>query len=307
MIQGEKRENSGADSASVKKLYTGFTKVSVVGINPSRKELNKLMGREDNESDQEIDYVSEDREGNKRVRLSFWLRNDKGDQYFLHSFNITDANRVSKDGTKVQVVNTVCDVTWVPLAKDKDGFTTHEIDEALIPEWISHFTDKDKTVTSYKKVVRKAYSGEEELCTLVKSWLGDLQRNDPQCVIDINMKALFEGDFSELRELISCAYATPFLILLGVKTDEADSTKKYQRVYSKGFLPGSFMSYIDKGLKFPSDYTKRVWNHFKTACEGQYGFDSFYTLGSLAEYDAAADVAAATSAKADVTPTNAKY
>ncbi len=310
------------------KQFVGFTSVKVIAVNPSREELNKILGKEDTPEDKPITYAGTDQEGHERMRMLFVLRDDKNDHLFFHSFNLTNKIRKNKDGDKCQIVNSTCSTSWAPLIKalDKKGkpvlddegknvYTTN-VDESLIQGWFANFTNKDKVVLGPKKW-RPALSGEEELVTLLRSWLGRLDFMDPETEVFVDTAKLFNENFKELRELISLdeegkftagGLDTEFVILLGVRTDEEDVTKKYQQVWSKAFLPAGFIKYINNGMKFPTDYSKKVFKKFKDDVEGEYGFDGFTELVPLREYDETKDIAGSTATGKEIaSPTDAAY
>lgn len=290
MVKGTQR----AERTEASK-YVGFTTVQVKAINPTRSELNKLLDKEDSDEDKPLEYLGEDKDGNKRLRLVFWLHDAKLDKYFPYSFNLTDKERQNKNEDKNQYINNVCQTAWAD-------------DEANLPKFFTHFLDKNKEELG-SKTYRKALSGEEELGTLLKTWLGRLNFSDPESSVDIDTKALFDENYTDLRGLIESDYDSPFVILLGVRTDVNDPTKQYQQVYGKGFLPAGFMTYINKGMKFPSDYSKKVWAKFEEDATGEYGFDSYFELEPLKEYNRDEDPAAGGTAleKEDVTPVNSKF
>lgn len=290
MVKGNQREQK----AGANTKYVGFTLVKLKAINPTRKELNELLGIEDQDDDKEINYITQDPEGNDRVRLSFWLHDEKLDKYFVHSFNLTNKLRTSKDGVKNQYINSSCITAW----SDEEKF---------LPDWFLKFMDKDKNEIG-KKEFRRALLGEEELATLLRSWLGRMSWNDPASSVLIDTKALLKQDYAELRKQIGGSYDTPFVILTGVRTDDNDPEKQYQQVYGKSFLPGGFMSYIEKGFKFKTDYAKKVWARFEAEVTGEYGFSSYFEMSVIKEYDPKADPAASTMTRVTpATPTNSKY
>lgn len=309
-VKGKQKEQK----EFVKKFYVGFTEVKVVAVNPSREEINKLVGKEDSPDDKEMVYLGEDQENNARLRLCFWLKDVKTGELFPYSFNLTNKERRNKDKNKVQIINSTCGTTWVPV--DENG----KVDESAIPNWFINFTDREGQITGEKKW-RKALAGEEELGTLLRSWLGKLNFMDAETEVMVDTKKLFSENYKELRELISLdekfeftgeGYDVPFVVLLGVKTDEDDNTKKYQQVWGKGFLSNSFMKYInnggDNGPKFSSDYTKKIWKKFKDEVTGDYGFDGYTELVALKEYDESADISGGKkTAKEAPAPTSSDY
>lgn len=285
MIKG--KEQRGKESKSTK--YVGLTDVEVKAINPTRAELNELLGREDGD---EIEYISEDRDGNKRVRLTFWLRSNTLGKYFPHSINLIDKVRLSSDGLKTQFVNNVCFTSWAD-------------EQENLQSWFTDFLDKEKKSKGTKSI-RKALVGEEELVALLRTWVA-VPWSDPETSVFIDNAALLEGDVSELRGIIGSGMDSQFVVMLGVRTDESDATKQYQQVYGKAFLPGSMWSGITSGFVFKNDYTRKTWERFDENVNGQYGFNSYFEMIPAVEYDPAKDIATSDKGKVDITPTNPKF
>lgn len=269
----------------VKEFYVGLASVKVVAINPTRAELNKLLGMgEEGEEKEEFKYLDTDKDGNTRLRLSFWLYDEETGKHFVQSIYLIDEERKSKDGKKVQIVNSVCDTTWVPLMEGKDGELTDEADTTFTQEWFMKFLSKEKEVLGDKKV-RNALRGEEELCNLLRAWLS-MDWYDADTEVMLDTKKLFKENLKELRDLIGDErYSRSFIALLGVNTSEDDSSKKYQEIFRKAYLPSSFMRYIKAGNKFPSDYTKKTWKKFTDEVNGDYGFSCFHKLAPLSKYN----------------------
>lgn len=265
MIKG----NQKTQSTTVSKKYVGLTKVEVKAVNPTRSQLNALLNIEDTDEDKPIEYLGEDRDGNRRVRLSFWLYSENLDKYFNYSFIIIDRVRKSKDEVKTQYINSVGITAW----SDSDD---------NLPVWFTKFTDKQKNEIGDKEF-RPALSGEEQLGTFLRSWLGRLDWNDPDTNAMIENKEFFNENFKGLQDQIGGNYDTPFMVLLGVRTDEEDSTKQYQTVWEH-FLPAGFETYL-KNMNFKSDYARKTWARFVENVESEYGFKSSYELCEAKEYD----------------------
>lgn len=289
MIQGKAR----TQTTGTNEKYVGFINGRIVAVNPTRQELNKLLGKEDGEDDKVIDYVGTDKEGNTRVRIVFWLYDTKLDKYFAHSFNITDKPSINKAGDKKQYINSVSLSTWADS-------------EANLPDFFTKFTDKEKNEIG-TKTYHEALMGEADLAVVIRNWLGRFDFNDPEGGITLNTKALLQGDMSELKAQIDGDFDTPFVQLLGVRTDEADSEKQYQQVYGKSFLPNGFLEYIKKG-KFPTEYTKKAWKRFEDEVNGEYGFSSYFELVPAKVYDADEDPAKTPALnEAAANPKSSKY
>lgn len=286
MITGNLKQTTQVNTVS--KKFVGFTKVEVKAINPSRSELNDLLGI-DSDEDKPIEYLSEDREGNSRVRLSFWLFSEDLNKYFNYSINLINKVRKSKDEIKTQFINCVCNTAWSDTSDN-------------LPSWFTTFTDKQKEKLGDKKF-REALQGEEELGILIRAWLNRLDWNDVDTNALVDTSLFFKEDFKTLREQINGNYDTPFVILLGVRTDSEDSSKQYQTIW-KNFLPEGFNDYIKK-MNFKSDYVRKMYSKFVDDVEGEYGFTSSYELCSAKEYDPDEDA----SKKIDesITPSNNRY
>ena len=265
-------------------LFTGWGLVEVVAINPSRSELDKLLGiSERDEEAKEIEYLGENKETDKKqVRLNFVLKEKESGRIFYHNIYIIDDFKGNKDGTKDQYINSTLSTTWID-------------DVNNLPIWFTNFTDKNKNVRG-DKTWRKAFVGEEELVTLLRSWL-NLNYNDPETEVVIDIKKLLKGNTKELQELITSEYATPFVALFGVKTVEKTDNegnsilKQYQSVYGKAFLQKKFIKFIENN-KFPDEYNKKIWDKVLGDIKGEYGFKSSYTLGVLQKYNPELDVVA---------------
>jgi len=269
MVTGKQRTQTESTK------FVGFTNVKVKAINPTRKELNKLLGKDDSDDDKDIDYMSEDKDGNKRARVTFWLYSEKLDKYVPHSVNITDKVRLNNNGDKTQYINSVCATAW---ADDPDN----------LPSWFRSFMDKESKEELGTKEFRPALVGEEELGTLLRSWLGRLDWFDIETSVMVNTEKLFKDDFSELQALIDGGeegFDTEFTALGGVRTDESDKTKQYQQIYGKAFLPSGYLGYIQKGFKFPTESSKKAWARFQEGVEGEYGFNAYFELVPAKDYD----------------------
>lgn len=285
MVKGQQRQEME------RKLYAGFAEVNVVAINPNRKQLNELLGKEDSDDDKEIEYVDEYQD-TPRVRIAVWLQ-DKAKRLFVHSFNILKKERTNKDGNKYQYINSVQSTSWA----DED---------TNLQTWFTNFTDKEKNVTG-DKTYRKALIGEEELASLIRAWLGRLNFNKEDTDVTVDTAPLFKGNFKELQSQIGGDFDKSFVVLLGVRTvepkeGEEGETKQYQAVYGKSFLQDQFMKYINNGLKFPNDYTKKTWAKFKEEVEGEYGAgpNFYYEFEPVAEYDRDRDLASSSTKKKDL-------
>lgn len=288
-VKGQRKEEREFEK------YVGMAKVNVVAINPDREQLNALFGKENKEEDKPIEYLSTDNEGNDKVRMTFWLRDEKTKKLFAHNINIIDRYRRDNAETKYQYINTVLDTGWA----NEDNL------EEELPDFFTNFLDKEKNPVGAKKY-RKAKAGEEELGIFIKAWLGKLKFNHPDTEVEFDLKRLFAGDYKEIASLMlpenptedqkKESLTSAFVFLLGVSTDKDDKDKQYQQVFSKAFLPGNFITYINNGMNFSTEYAKNTWKNFLKKVEdpvndGKYAFKAYYELGALKVYDKSKDVA----------------
>lgn len=273
----------------------GFAEVRVRAINPDRSQLNKLLGKEDSSEDKELEYVSE-KDGVDRVRISFWLEEVKTKKLFAHSILLIKENRLNNAGDKVQLINQMGDTTWCPFVKNGEE-VTDEIDYSGMMSWFKEFQVKDTKEVIAKKTYKVAYPGEEELLTFIKGWLNgvNLYPQTKQACEDTvlleDTDKLFSGNVKELTSQIGGDFdKQSFVILTGVETSKDDATKQYQKVFGKAFLPGNFMKFINNGCTFPTSFSKKAWDKFLKAVEGEYGFKAFHKLEPLQDYNPAEDI-----------------
>lgn len=272
--------------------FTGLSLFKVKAINPTRKELNKLLGKED-EGEDEIEYLYTNRDNKNAVRLSFWLYSENLKRYFVHTISIVDEVRKSAEGLKTQYINDVCFTSWADAPEN-------------LQDWFVNFLDKDKKPIS-SKTYREALVGEEELAALMRNWIS-AKWSDPETSVIVDMKRLFKGDFSELQKIIGSGVDTKFVGLLGVRTDSSDIKKQYQHVYGKSFLPGTMWNDIVNGFKFTNSYTTQTWDKFdKKVNNGQYGFNCFFEMKPATEYDPADDISLSEDTKVKVAPDTSDY
>lgn len=303
-IKGKVRETTERKEF-VKDLYVGFANVRVAGINPTRAQMNKMFGKTDDGSDEkeEFKYLDEDKDGNTRFRLAFWLNDEENDKYFVQSINLIDAPRISNDGKKVQLINSTCDTTWVPFKVDDEGNVLDEPNEKLIPNWFLEFTNKEKEVLGKKKW-RVSLRGEEELAKFLRVWV-NMDWWDPGTEVMVDTKKLFQENTKELKEIVdSMQLSKNFVILTGVRTNKDDNTKKYQEIFKKAYLPSGMMQYIKDGNHFPNDWSRKQWREFTKEVEGQYGFTCHHKLVPLEKYNEKGDPVATNAGKPETEDEN---
>ncbi len=226
------------ENAAAFQKYIGVSPVNVVALNPTKTELEALLGRTLNK---DIEYSGKDANGANQIRLDFWMKVDPnwGRQLDVPlqkaSFFLSESVMVNKDKTKVQVIDKYGNTGWVT----KEQFTAK-----IVPETSKRLT------TPY----RECYSGEEQLIDFIKKWLNIpensvYKNNTWEFIKDMSaceaefkdIKSLIKGNIKDLQSLVKKYAAYKVKACFGVKT--TDENKKYQTIYTKLFLKHSSGNY----------------------------------------------------------------
>ena len=230
------------------KRYTGVGSVFVVGVNPSKAELEKLYDRE---LDKDPEYLTE-KDGVTSARIDFIIKTDPTAKCsngieLLTKFSMFIRNeyRFNKDKTKVQVIDKYGRTAWVTKEQAKN----HEI-----PVYKNGPANIDKDY-------RPAYVGEEDITNFLKLFLGisnvekwvkneatgrrevvGLVDNPQDCECRLeNIEDYFKGKFNEIKGAINLMPNNKIKVLFGVRT--TDEGKQYQDVYTRKFLSNAVSVY----------------------------------------------------------------
>ena len=239
--------------------YVGLFTANVIAVNPTKSELEKLL---DTTIDKDPEYTGSSNDGNKKVTLSFWLKEENQGNLFNVRFGLEDVVVVSKTG-KTQFINTI-------------GNTSYAEDKSQLPEF---FTEHGRTI-------RPARKGEELLYKFLRAWLNNLPYDDPntELILD-DWKGLLNGNTKELRAAIKNFQSQTVGALAIIRT--SDDGKEYQAVYSYEFLPSyaveAFLSGNKKGYKNVDRFIQKVGDR-------EYGCKDYYELRPLIEYDPSKNV-----------------
>ena len=216
-------------------VVTGVSNFNVILVNPSREDLDALNLT----MKESVDNV-DTKDGVDRVRLDFFLKNDKlGVQRM--SFWLEKTNKTSQAGNN-QFINDYGQTCWAS-----------SIEEAINKE------SKNGNKWFKPQGARLAYVGEDLLIEFIKSWLS--VPVDGIAKLD-NIDALFNGNVSEIKSIIS-EYKE-----LSVQVYLYANDKNYQAIYTRHFERGSnknmkrWYNYFD-GL--PTKFDKFVGTEIKEA------------------------------------------
>lgn len=238
------------------KKYVGLFNAEVVSVNPSKDELQELLGTT---IEKEIEYTGSNNDtGAKKVTLSFWVKEVSEGHLFNLRFYLEDIISESKTG-KTQFINNI-------------GNSSYAEDISSLP---SFFTESGREIRPAKK-------GEENLYKFLRNWLSNLNYNDPETELSLDWKKLINGRVTELRDAISEFKNQAVCLLATVRT--SDDGKEYQGVYSYEFLPeyalNCFVNKNSKKYKNVLSFIEKV-----TGAGTNYGCKDYYELSLLHEYD----------------------
>lgn len=279
-IAGKKRETTGGDFS--KKV--GLVECKIIAINPSEDEMRDKLGIELKEGSKATDYLGENKDGNKVLRIDVWVQQitkSEEETPFRNkiTFFLEDKERENKDGTKNQYINSVGMCSW---ADDPNN----------LQEWFTKGRD-----------YRVAYSGEEDLYNFLRTWLCELDYRHAETEIIQDWKKLMKGNVKDLRDQIDGEWCGNIVVMATVKTSEKDGeVKEYQSIYNRAFLPAyslknfrlvdySKSSVIEqlskKQLKNMKPHEKFVMNLI-----GEYGCKEYYVFQDIQDYDPDANLVA---------------
>lgn len=274
-IGGKKRE-SVQQTDYAKKV--GLFEAKVIAINPDAEEYKETLGIELKEDSKALEYLGENRDGNKTLRVDFWLEEIKNKEKYKVTFFLENKEKVNKDGTKKQYINNVGTCSWASDAND-------------LPEWFA------------KREYRVAFVGEDELYSFLQTWLGNLDYRDAETTLQLDWKNMMKGNLKDIKSQIGGEYCVNIMALATIKTVEKDGeVKEYQGVYNKAFLP----AYDIKQFRV-TDYSKsdvlnslrakktkdlKRYERFVINVTGEYGCKDFYILKDLKEYSAGDNIVA---------------
>lgn len=232
--------SSGKSSiASSPKRYIGIGTASVLAVNPTREELNKIYGNDSNTDPIVYNSTREiDGKAIPTARISFVIKLDAADNNGIDfittlNFNLEKRNRVSMDGNKVQVIDEYGRTSWVT----QDEFKTKSI-----PVYAN---GPAKISPNYRPILR----GEENLVKFLKAFLSiddidifnsttnkfETNKSPNDCIINLEHIAdYFNGNFNEIKEGIALQPDNKVKILFGVR--HSDNNIDYQDFFNSCFL-----------------------------------------------------------------------
>ena len=216
------------------KKYIGVGSTCVLAVNPSKKQMEELLGHELKEDPK---YLIKNEETGKveEARVTFVVRTDAASNNGIEitnllTFPIKMTPEYNRDQTTMRVIDKYGNSARAAVEDAKAGKalpTNYKIDQS-----------------NY----RIAYSGEADLVAFLKQYLGVPSSlnyiNGTWVVSDKAQEGLFElekikdyfnGDFSEVRKAISLQEHNKVKLLYGVRTAETENgTRQYQTIATRG-------------------------------------------------------------------------
>lgn len=253
------------------KLYQGVGAFKVIAINPTKKELEDI-GRTVNE---EPTYIGKNDKNETTARIQVYVRTNpdssvnNGVQITTSfMFNLTKAKRVGSNSGKIQVIDKFGRTAWA---------TQSDIDNKAIPVY-------SNGPANISEGYRPAAIGEENLVNFLIAWLNipsvmeynratgtwSMRKDTEECEVSLDLTKIFNGDFSELQELVKLATEFEVKGAFGVRTTDKG---QYQAVYTRMFLRNA-----------SSNYDKLAANISETQNNGAEANTEYSTL-PLHEYD----------------------
>ena len=254
------------------KRYMGVLPVEIIAVNPNKKELGEIYGKEpENEPSYtgEVEYehpVTKQKSTVKTARIDFIVKNEELEFLSKVSFFLRDTPFVSQAG-KCKVIDKFGRTAWVT----PDQFKAKEI-----PVY------RNNMPARIEPDYNVSYRNEEELIKFIKFYLGipDVDRyvdgqwvkreNAEECIVALEkISDYFNGDFSELKEVVSIAKNNRVKILAGVKIQDGNT---YQDVYIGDFVRNS-----------SNDFNKLFRSLQSSQANGAYPNSIFYRNNVVTE------------------------
>ena len=212
------------------KKYVGVGSSFVVAVNPTKKELEDIYGRE---MANDPEYVVSTDNG-KEARITFVVKTDPDVNNGIEMINrvmftLRNTPAYNRDKTKVQVIDKFGNTTWANSEDAKAG-----------KKLLSSNGNPLKIDGTY----RMAAQGEPELVNFLKIYLGVedafkyvngswVKKDDEENYVFglEKVKDYFNGDFSEIKEALALQPNNKVKLLYGVRT--TDEGKQYQAVATR--------------------------------------------------------------------------
>jgi hypothetical protein len=239
---------------AVRKLFIGIGSSYILGVNPSKAELEKLYGRTQDKDPEYLGSVEVNGAQTPQIRLDFITKPDPEKYLDLQNQPIDSLihvpiylRRVYNFGSKsnkYQIIDKYGRTAWA---------TREEIEARQIPVYQTKDGGTMQANISPDYII--AYEGLEELTKLIRAYLniptvekweggkvvGLIDNPSDAEVLPDHIEDYFKGDIKELKEIFSFQTNNKVKIAYGVKT--TPENKQYQAAYTRMFLKNNITSY----------------------------------------------------------------
>jgi len=198
------------------KNYVGLGAIKILAFNPSKKELENILGKE---LERDTDYsIRENPDGTKSRALSFWFENSEG-KIISERIYISDKPISTKDGEKFKFINKVGQISY--FAK-----TSEEIaNNPKVNKWYN------------PEGMRKLKEGEDTLYLLLQQFVRYDSRAEganwceTMDSIELTADALYNGNYDGMRKFISYIQSNDnqLIVLHTVRRRETDEGIRYNQ------------------------------------------------------------------------------
>jgi len=108
-IGGKRKEQVQALEFSKK---VGLFEAKVIAINPDAEEYKEILNIELKEDSKALEYLGTSNDGNTTLRTDVWLEDAKSKEKLKVTFFLENKEKVNKDGTKKQYINSIGTCSW---------------------------------------------------------------------------------------------------------------------------------------------------------------------------------------------------
>ena len=241
-------DNAKQREVKEKLKFTGVGEVEVVAVNPTKEQLDALLGVE---TDKEPSYITEKADGSKSTRITFWLKPKGYETLVPMSIFLDHSERKSSSG-KYQFMNNQLKETWANTIEE----VMDKINNTDMGNWFKPCG------------LRKAYGGEFQLYDFLIT-LGNLDIINSEDIQLDNLNAILSGDMTEIRNILNTFNqnnngSATVKVLFGI------NDKGYQDVYTGGFMNARSNRYTSLEKKATGEY-----GSFKSNYGGSMEFSKY--------------------------------
>lgn len=262
-------------------LKTGLFEARILAVNPSREELNKLLGKEATDDQKELEYVYQ-KEDKNHVRIVFWVEDVITGWKTKLEFDITDEEATTKAGNPI----------WV----NQVGENAKVAKENLQKWFMEFYKSKDDKTVIGEKTFWKSKVGEAPMYEFIRNWMSRKNSSGydivnwwiPATDIHMDIKKLFRGNVDELRKILKDEDEVTSTVVLAAWVDsyeKDDELKHAQKVWVYKTAPGSLMKKIRLAISNNSWEASKDTDKFRKELTGEYGIKKGFYLGELKDFD----------------------